>query len=107
MQFAACNLGIGAPRYWNVEWSTDKSKWTKVSEYTVPDVAQWSYTAYWQLCGYKHINIELPDELFGQEKVYIRLIPNSGLAGETMSYDGGIAADKSSGLAYLTIRYTK
>ena len=107
MQFAACNLGIGAPRYWNVEWSTDKSKWTKAAEYTVPDVAQWSYTAYWQLCGYKHINIELPDELFGQEKVYIRLIPNSGLAGETMSYDGGIAADKSSGLAYLTIRYTK
>ena len=107
MQFAVCNTAIGAPRYWNVEWSTDKSTWKKAGEYTVPDIAQWSYTAYWQLCGYKHVNVELPNELFGQEKVYIRLIPNSGLAGETMSYDGGVAGDKSSGLAYLTVRYTK
>ena len=106
MQFAVCNTAIGAPRYWDVEWSLDKAKWTKAGDYTVPDVAQWSYTAYWQLCGYKHVNIELPDELFGQEKVYLRLIPNSGLAGEAMSYDGGIASDKSSGLAYLTVRYT-
>ena len=45
--------------------------------------------------------------MFGQEKVYIRLIPNSGLAGETMSYDSGVAGDKWSGLAYLTVRYTK
>ena len=107
VQFAVCNTAIGAPRYWNVEYSTDKSKWTKAGEYTVPDVAQWSYTAYWQLCGFKHVNMELPDSLLGQDKVYIRLIPNSNLAGETMSYDGGMAADKSSAMAYFTVRYTK
>ena len=107
VQFAVCNTAIGAPRYWNVEYSTDKAKWTKAGEYTVPDVAQWSYTAYWQLCGFKHVNMELPDSLLGQDKVYIRLIPNSNLAGETMSYDGGMAADKSSAMAYFTVRYTK
>ena len=107
VQFAVCNTAIGAPRYWNVEFSTDNSQWTKAGEYTIPDVAQWSYTAYWQLCGFKHVNMELPDELLGQEKVYVRLIPNSGLAGETMSYDGGTAGNKSSSLAYFAVRYTK
>ena len=107
VQFAVCNTAIGAPRYWNVEYSTDKSKWTKAGEFTIPDVAQWSYTAYWQLCGFKHVNMELPDSLLGQDKVYVRLIPNSNLAGETMSYDGGMAADKSSAMAYFSVRYTK
>ena len=107
VQFAVCNTAIGAPRYWNVEYSTDKSKWTKAGEFTIPDVAQWSYTAYWQLCGFKHVNMELPDSLLGQDKVYVRLIPNSNLAGETMSYDGGMAADKASAMAYFAVRYTK
>ena len=107
VQFAVCNNAIGAPRYWNVEWSTDNAKWTKAGEFTIPDVAQWSYTAYWQLCGFKHVNMELPDDLLGQSKVYVRLIPNSNLAGETMSYDGGVASDKSSSVAYFTVRYTK
>ena len=39
-------------------------------------------------------------------RVYIRLIPNSSLAGEATSYDGGIAKDVSSCLAYFAVRYT-
>ena len=106
VQFAVLNHGIGAPRYWNVEWSLNGSKWIVAGKYTVPDVAQWSYTAYWQLCGYKHVNVELPQEVLNQSKVYIRLIPNSSLAGEAKSYDSGSASNASSGLAYFAVRYT-
>lgn len=106
VQFAVLNRTIGAPRYWNVEWSTDGVKWAKAGEYTVPDVTSWNDTRYWQLCGYKHVNCELPDVVLGQEKVYVRLIPNSSRAGETTSYDGGLASDVSSSLAYFAVRYT-
>ncbi len=106
VQFAVLNFAIGAPRYWNVEWSTNGNVWTKAGEYTVPDVTSWSDTRYWQLCGFKHVNCELPDAILGNEKVYIRLIPNSSAAGETKSYDKGTAKDVSSGLAYFSVRYT-
>jgi hypothetical protein len=106
VQFAVLNNAIGAPRYWNVEWSTNGTQWTKAGEYTVPDVTQWNDTRYWQLCGFKHVSCELPNEVLGQSKVYVRLIPNSALAGETTTYDKGAAADKQSALAYFTVRYT-
>ena len=106
MQFAVLNYTIGAPRYWNVEWSTNGSTWVKAGEYTVPDVTQWNDTRYWQLCGFKHVSCELPDAVLGQAKVYVRLVPNSSLAGETKSYDKGAASDVLSGLAYFAVRYT-
>ena len=106
VQFAALNTATGAPRYWNVEWSTNGTKWTKAGEYTVPDVTSWSDTKYWQLCGFKHINCELPAEVLGQEKVYIRLIPSASNAGESAGYDTAIATDKNSALAYFSVRYT-
>lgn len=106
VQFAVLNRSIGAPRYWNVEWSTNGSVWNKAGEYTVPDVTSWNDTRYWQLCGYKHISCELPNAILGEDKVYIRLIPNSSLAGEATSYDGGTAKDVSSCLAYFAVRYT-
>jgi hypothetical protein len=106
VQFAVLNRAIGAPRYWNVEWSTNGSQWKKAGEYTVPDVTSWNDTRYWQLCGYKHVSCELPDEALGQDKVYVRLIPNSSRAGEATTYDGGVAQDLASSLAYFTVRYT-
>ena len=106
VQFAVLNIAIGAPRYWNVEWSTNGTQWIKAGEYTVPDVTQWNDTRYWQLCGFKHVSCELPNEVLGQSKVYVRLIPNSALAGETTTYDKGAAADKQSALAYFAVRYT-
>ena len=106
VQFAVLNYTIGAPRYWNVEWSTNGSTWVKAGEYTVPDVTQWNDTRYWQLCGFKHVSCELPDAVLGQAKVYVRLVPNSSLAGETKSYDKGAASDVLSGLAYFAVRYT-
>ena len=106
VQFAVLNFAIGAPRYWNVEWSTNGSSWVKAGDYTVPDVTSWNDTKYWQLCGFKHVSCELPDEALGQSKVYVRLIPNSSLAGEAKSYDKGAAQNLSSALAYFTVRYT-
>lgn len=49
LQLATLNYGIGAPRYWNVEWSEHGNidgEWIKVDEYTIPDVVNWSNTLY-------------------------------------------------------------
>ena len=96
-----------APRYWKVEWSVDDSQWSQAGSYTVPDVTQWDNTCYWQLCGYKHVNCELPVDVLGKEKLYIRLIPAHDKAGQTKSYDGGTKANgKWSSVAYFAVRYT-
>ncbi len=107
VQFAVLNKTIGAPRYWNVEWSTDDSTWTKAGEYTVPDVTSWDNTCYWQLCGFKHVNCELPDAVLGRDKLYIRLIPANTKAGQSLSYDKGTSANgKWSCIAWFAFRYT-
>lgn len=92
---------------WKVEWSVDDSQWSQAGSYTVPDVTQWDNTCYWQLCGYKHVNCELPVDVLGKEKLYIRLIPANDKAGQTKSYDGGTKANgKWSSVAYFAVRYT-
>ena len=107
VQFAVLNRTIGAPRYWKVQWSTDNSSWKDAGKYTVPDVTAWDNTCYWQLCGYKHVNCELPVDVLGQSKLYIRLIPESAAAGQTSTYDKGTSANgKWNSIAYFAVRYT-
>lgn len=107
VHLAVLNRTIGAPRYWNVEWSVNKSDWKQVGSYTVPDVTSWDNTRYWQLCGYKHVNCELPVDVLGQETLYIRLKPANDKAGEATTYDGGKKANgKWSSIAYFAVRYT-
>jgi hypothetical protein len=107
IQLAVLNRHIGAPRYWKVEWSVDNSQWNQAGSYTVPDVTQWDNTCYWQLCGYKHVNCELPVDVLGKEKLYIRLIPANDKAGQAKSYDGGTKANgKWNSVAYFAVRYT-
>lgn len=107
IQLAVLNRHIGAPRYWKVEWSVDNSQWNQAGSYTVPDVTQWDNTCYWQLCGYKHVNCELPVDVLGKEKLYIRLIPANDKAGQTSTYDGGTKANgKWNSVAYFAVRYT-
>ena len=107
IQLAVLNRHIGAPRYWKVEWSVDDSQWSQAGSYTVPDVTQWDNTCYWQLCGYKHVNCELPVDVLGKEKLYIRLIPANDKAGQTSTYDGGTKANgKWNSVAYFAVRYT-
>lgn len=111
LQLATLNYSVGAPRYWNVEWSehgNEDGEWTKVGEYTIPDVVQWGNTLYEQLNAWKNTNIELPLDLLGKSTVYLRLIPSANKAGTTTTYDTAVINNNStSGLMYVSIRYNK
>lgn len=111
LQLATLNYSIGAPRYWNVEWSEHgdvDGEWAKVSAYTIPDVVQWSITLYEQLNAWKNINLELPLDLLGKNTVYLRLIPSVNKAGTAEAYDTAVINNNStSGLMYVSIRYNK
>ena len=100
----------GAPRYWAVEWSTDGSTWNRVQTYTVPDFPSGDVRKVYHLPGAKYVSVNLPDELFGQPKVYIRLIPSSRGAGTDSSYySSGIVlnANRYNALNYFAVRYNK
>lgn len=111
LQLATLNYDIGAPRYWNVEWSEHGNadgEWTKIGEYTIPDVVQWGNTLYEHLNAWKNTNVELPLSLLGKSSVYLRLIPSANKAGTTTTYDtAAINNSKNSGLMYVSIRYNK
>lgn len=64
-----------AIRNWTVECSLDKENWETVKKYTVPDFAVDKNRRVNQLPGTKFITVNLPDELLGAEKVYVRLVP--------------------------------
>ena len=119
MQFGAINgqgegvgaNGIGAPRYWKVEYSTNLGEsWITAHEYTVPDFSVLYKKRVWQCPGYKMITCNLPfdNELLGKEEIRVRLIPASTKAGTMDSYDGGtVRPDGKSALNYFAIRYNK
>lgn len=103
--------GIGAPRYWKVEYSTNLGEsWITAHEYTVPDFSVLYKKRVWQCPGYKMITCNLPfdNELLGKEEIRVRLIPASTKAGTMDSYDGGtVRPDGKSALNYFAIRYNK
>lgn len=105
VQFAAQDE-IGGPRYWAVEYSTDKSSWTKVAEYTVPDITDWSNTLSTQSAGFKEMSFNLPVSLMGKDKIYIRLVPTKNSAGSSKKYDGASITEKSM-LSYVSVRCNK
>ncbi|MBP3483144.1 MAG: hypothetical protein J6K28_07115 [Alistipes sp.] len=112
LQISCLNKNQGkAPRYWNVEWSTDRTNWTFIDSYTCPDVVLYDYTTYHQSAAYKYINVDLPDEMANRSVVYIRLIPSNERAGNPnspYSYDDGEVVDGGyNSLNYLAVRYNK
>mgnify|MGYP003623582337 FL=1 len=111
MQFTTANYDRGAPRYWTVEWSEDGNEngtWEYISEYSVPDLPNWSNTLFTQLPGLKNINVKLPLEMLGKTDLYIRMRPTDNEAGDDYDYDGKpIAAGKNNAIGYLSIRYNK
>ena len=113
VQFGAENSlgeGVGAPRYWNLEYSVDGSQWTLVSSYTVPDFPIVYKRKPWQCPGFKMFSFTLPkdERLLGKDKVFLRLIPADNRAGTEDSYDGGtIVSSQYSALNYFAIRYNK
>lgn len=102
-------LGPGAPRYWAVECSVDGQKWseTPVLQYTVPDFVDKANRRVFQLPGTKYITVNLPDELIGKDKVYVRLRPTSTRGGTAASYEGSttIPSDRYNAINYVAIRY--
>ena len=113
VQFGASNSlgeGVGAPRYWKLEYSTDGSSYHTVTGYTVPDFPIVYKLKPWQCPGFKMFTFNLPEdsELLGKERVSIRLIPADNRAGTDESYDGGtIVSGQSSALNYFAVRYNK
>ena len=104
---------LEGPRYWWVEYSLDGNEWTKAAGYSVPDLCQTSPKIQpWQTGGFKSINVPLPAaELLGQEKVYIRIIPDEGLqtGTQTAYLDPSIVYPSSGSFPtawnYIGIRY--
>lgn len=104
-----------SPIYWKAEWSLTgdlqkQEDWTYIASYQVPDFPIYQTYREWQLPAYKQIDIELPLEMLGHDKVYIRLTPESNLA-NTLEFAGGFvnAGNDNSGSAmdYFAIRYNK
>ena len=112
VSFGAINgLGesVGAPRYWQLEWSVDKIKWTIFAEYTVPDFPIVYKKRPWQCPGYKMMTFNLPENpsLLGT-KVYVRIKASNAQAGTMESYDAGtVASGMQSALNYFAVRYNK
>lgn len=135
------NLGVsnaygddcGAPRYWTLAWSTDKSNWHKVNAssyggetwiddtakgedytYTIPDFPVLASKRQYNLPGNKYISVNLPSaaDVWGKETVYIRLYPAKDMSGYNgsapVSYDEAqICNNRRSCLNYVGIRCQK
>ena len=101
---------VGAPRYWNMEYSVDGQKWTTAASYTVPDFPVISSRKPWQCPGPKYVSINLPEDtsLLDRNIVYVRMRPSSTQAGTTASYDGGtIVEGRETAMNYFAVRYNK
>jgi len=98
----------GAPRYWAVEYSLNNSTWTRLMEYTIPDFVVPATKKVYQTAGPKYQSVNLPDNVIGKGKVYVRLIPASSKAGNASSYDSGVITQaRYSSINYFAIRYNK
>ncbi len=100
---------VGSPRFWAVEYSLDNgNSWKRITTYSCPDLAEWSNTLQTQMPGAKSIDVKLPADLCGKEKVQIRLIPTENTAGTANSYAGsGILSGKRNIITYVSVRYNK
>lgn len=112
LQVSSQNTSIPAPRYFDVEWSTHgdhyQGEWSKISSYSVPDVVSWSLTLLSQSSGFKYVNIPLPLEMLGKEKVFIRLKASRNIGSDGEGYaNTTIVSGKGNSLNYVAIRYNK
>lgn len=118
MQLSMLNQYTGsAPRFWRAEWSLtgDVSKpddWTLIDKFCVPDFI--GGTNLLNASGmFKPMDFPLPATLAGQDKVYIRLIPDSIIAGTDKTWSGGSLATNPTNssarnaINYFAVRYNK
>lgn len=116
LQFTALNYERYTPRYWKIEWSEESEQndanWHEIGQYTVPDRTEWSVATVASISAFKQYNFELPLEILGKEKVFIRLVPRSNLVSSGADYadctfgtDGKV--EHESAINYIAIRYNK
>ena len=131
---SAYGEGLGAPRYWLLEYSTDKVHWTPVTAqsygaeawvdytakgsdytYTIPDYPMVSSQKQYNLPGNKYVSINFPAsaDVWGKDVLYLHLRPAKNLSGSN-GYSGGLTYDRSpivnnhrSALNYVGIRCKK
>lgn len=134
------NLGLssaygedcGAPRYWIVEYSTDKKNWKSVTDkdygmetwvdltakgsdytYTLPDFPIISAQKQYNLPGNKYVSVNFPAsaDVWGKPELYIHIHParnSSGSLSGGVTYDEGeIVNNRRSCINYLGIRCKK
>lgn len=116
MQFCVMNQTGegGVPNEWKVEWAdsdTDAAQWKTIAEYDVPDVVKWDSPQFWKSAGFKPVDVTLPNEMLGKDKVYIRLTPRSSKCSPVaQGYLQGLFTSATPGqnaMNYLAIRYNK
>ncbi|MBR0240348.1 MAG: BACON domain-containing protein [Bacteroidales bacterium] len=104
---------LEGPRFWYVEYSLDGQSWTKAGAYSLPEFCQITpMTQLWQTPGFKPVNIELPAKtLMGQDKVYVRIIPENQLrtGSQSLYLDSSIIYPASGSFPtawnYIGVRY--
>lgn len=112
MQLSMINYHVGAPRYYSVDWSehgnNNSDDWNHIAEFSLPDISQWSGTRWWQLPGFKNIDIPLPLEMLGKKNLWIRIAAARNVAGSVTGYaDDAIGKGKEVAISYLAVRYNK
>ena len=119
LQFTALNYERYTPRFWKMEWSEQDFQdaasdhlWEEVGRYTVPDRGEWEVATVFSLSAFKQYNFNLPLEMLGKDKVWLRFIPVSDVASSGSDYadthmsEGG-KEEHESAINYIAIRYNK
>ena len=72
------------------------------------DIVHWGATRWWQLAGFKNLDIPLLLEILGKENLWIRIGAARNVAGSTTGYDDApVGKGKEVAFSYLAIRYNK
>lgn len=106
----ANDTGFNAPANWHFEYSTDGVNFTRMQkEYAIRPVVWWTTCALYCSQGNLEYTTPLPSSLFGQKKVYLRLVASSKVAATFDEPEAGSVDDQSRTISIrfgeLTLEY--
>lgn len=124
VQSGRATLNAG-PYFWKVQWSatgdyeSDEGWFDVEAAQTAPDGSAYTFTQLdfpvfatqrsWQLPAYKQVEVPLPAEIMGREKVWLRIQPASRLSSGLGFLDGTIPMgyNAAGAMDYLAVRYNR
>ena len=124
VQSGRATLNAG-PYFWKVQWSatgdyeSDEGWFDVEAAQTAPDGSAYTFTQpdfpvfatqrSWQLPAYKQVEVPLPAEIMGREKVWLRIQPASRLSSGLGFLDGTIPMgyNAAGAMDYLAVRYNR